>query len=763
MIARPLLPRPFALGPLLLGTALLALTPVPVFAAPSSAAPASPARANDAHPVLMNAAVLSGLGAEAQRYPLFAAELARVRRDVDAAIHAGVNVPVPKDAGGGASHEQHKRNYTALYGAGLLYRVTGDRRYADFARDLLLAYAKLYPTLGPHPAAKNEAAGRLFWQSLNDSVWLVYGIQGYDAVRDAITPRDRKTIDDQVFRKMAEFLSTGSPKVFDRIHNHATWANAGVGMTGYVLRDPDLVEQALKGLDKSGKAGFLRQLDLLFSPDGYYAEGPYYQRYALQPFVIFAAAVDANEPQRRIFEYRDGIVLKAIRTAIQLTSDGYFLPFNDAMPDKSLKTEELYQAVAIGYGKTHDPALLSIAQWQDRTVLTPQGLEVARDLAAGKAKPFPFASMLLRDGPDGDHGGIAVLRDGPGSKDQLLAVKNTAQGMGHGHFDKLNWILYDNGQPIVTDYGAARFLNIEAKDGGRYLPENETWAKQTVAHNTLVVDETSHFGGDWKRGETLSPRQLYFSADGQTRASIAEMTDAYPGVTFRRALLQVKVDGLKSPLIVDLLKVNGGKPARYDLPLHYTGQLIDTNFPLQSNVAARPVLGKANGYQHLWVDATSQPNPASQARNGHASGNVVTWIKDGRFYSYRVATPGVTMILGESGANDPRFNLRREPFILQRLDGATDAAFVSLLEPHGRYDASAETTIGSDSAVQALTHERKGDFDLVTITFRKGGSLVLAIADDTDPAKNHTLQIGGRSQTWTGPVGRFDMTQEASR
>jgi len=725
----------------LLGVALIAMAPQAAHAAP-----------DDAHPVLMDAAKLSGLATQADRYPLFAGDLARTRKEVDAAMRKGIDVPVPKDPGGGASHEQHKRNYQALYGAGLLYRITGERRYADYARDMLLAYAKLYPTLGVHPAASNQSAGRLFWQSLNDSVWLVYGIQGYDAVRDALTPQERRTIDDNVFRKMAQFLSTGSPKVFDRIHNHATWANAGVGMTGYVLRDQDLVDKALLGLDKSGKAGFLRQLDLLFSPDGYYAEGPYYQRYALQPFVIFADAIEANEPQRRIFAYRDGIVLKAIRTTIQLTYDGYFFPLNDAMPDKSLRTEELYQAVATGYAMTHDPALLSIAQGQGRTVLTPQGLEVARDLAAGKAKPFPFASMLLRDGPDGDQGGLAILRAGAGDKDQVLVAKNTAQGMGHGHFDKLNWLLYDNGQAIVTDYGAARFLNIEAKDGGRYLPENESWAKQTVAHNTLVVNEASHFAGDEKLADTLAPRQLYFSADGPTRASIAEMTGAYPGVTFRRALVQVDVAGLKSPMVLDLLKVKGGKPARYDLPLHFAGHLIDTGFPLQSNVTTRPVLGKADGYQHLWVDATGKPG----ADNG-----VVTWIEDGRFYSYRVATPGVTMILGESGANDPRFNLRREPFVIQRLDGASDAAFVSLLEPHGRYDASAETTTGSASAVRSLVRERQADADIVTITLRDGRRIVLALADDTDAARSHSLKIAGKAQGWKGPVGRFDL--EASK
>ncbi len=711
-------------------------------------------QAQDAAPVLNDPGVLAEMGRDAARYPLLADDLKRARAELDASIRHGIDVPVPRDPGGGATHEQHKRNYKAIYAGGLLYRITGERRYADHARDLLLAYAQLYPTLGRHPAASNQVPGRLFWQSLNDSVWLVYAAQGYDAVRDTLNAADRKTIDDNVFRRMAQFMSVENAASFDRIHNHATWANAGVGMAGYVLRDPELVQRALKGSDKSGKGGFLRQLDLLFSPDGYYAEGPYYQRYALQPFVMFAGAIAANDPGVGIFKYRDGIVLKAITTAIQLTYDGYFFPVNDAMPDKSLKTEELYQAVAIGYAATRDPSLLSIAAWQGRTVQTADGLAVARDLAAGKARPFPFKSQAFRDGPNGDQGALVVLRSGPGARDQVLVAKNTAQGMGHGHFDKLNWLFYDNGQAIVTDYGAARFLNIEAKSGGRYLPENDSWAQQSVAHNTLVVNETSHFNAKLKPAEAAWPRQLYFQGEGATRATIAEMTGAYPGVTFRRAMVQLTVAGRSSPMVLDLLKVNGGTAARYDLPLHYAGHLIDTGFPLTSNVATRPVLGKANGYEHLWVDATGTPDAA----NGR-----ITWINTGRFYSYRVATPGVQLILAESGANDPKFNLRREPAIIQRLDGARDATFVSLLEPHGSYDGSTETTIGSDSAVKALTHARIGAVDVITITLVDGSTTRVAIADDVAPTAAHKIAVAGGPLEWVGPIGRFDQPRTESR
>lgn len=709
-------------------------------------ATAAPALAQDAAPVLASTEAYRAMAADGARAPLFARELGAAKKAVEAGIRAGIDVPVPRDRGGGPTHERHKANYKLIQMAGTLYRVTGDKRYADYVRDMLLAYAKLYPGLGKHPAAANQVPGRLFWQSLNDSVWLVHAIQGYDAVRGDLTAADRKTIDDNVFRRMAAFL-TGEPTTFDRIHNHSTWANAGVGMTGYVLRDKMLVEQALKGSDRSGKVGFLRQLDLLFSPDGYYAEGPYYQRYALQPFVVFAQAIADNEPERKIFAYRDGIVLKAIRTAVQTTYAGYFFPINDAMPDKSLKTEELYQGVAIGYAASGDSGLLGIAQWQGKVALSPQGFAVARDLAAGKAKPFAFASTLLRDGPEGKDGALAILRSGPEEKAQVVVAKNTAQGMGHGHFDKLNWLLYDNGNAIVTDYGAARFLNIEAKDGGRYLPENDSWAQQSIAHNTLVVNETSHFETKLKPAEAVSPVQLAFKGDGPARWSIGEMAGAYPGVTFRRALLQLEMGGKGSPLVLDLLTVRNAGKATYDLPLHFTGHIIDTDLKLASNVATRPVLGKTNGYQHLWVDATGSLVDG-QSR--------VTWINNGRFYTYRMATAGAQVILAESGANDPRFNLRREPVVIQRLQGAGDAAFLSLIEPHGRYDAATETTTGSRSAVTGLSMTESGGARIATISLTGGRQILVAIAADTTADKAHSVTVNGRKLEWRGPVGRFD-------
>lgn len=669
-------------------------------------------------------------------------------------MEAGVIVPLPKDPGGGFTHEQHKRNYRAIYLGGQLYRITGDRRYAEYVRDMLLAYADLYPKLGEHPAKSNQYSGRIFWQVLNDAVWLVHAVQGYGDIRDTLTARDLQRIDSQVFRRAARFLSIDSKATFDRIHNHATWATAGVGMTGYLLGDRELVERALLGSDKSGESGFIRQTELLFSPDGYYAEGPYYQRYALMPFMVFAEAIERNDPQRRIFEHRDGILLKALLTTVQLTYDGYFFPFNDAMKDKSLKTEELYHGIAIAYGQTRNPALLSIAERQGRTVLTQNGLLLARDLAAGKSGPFPFRSTLLRDGPEGDQGAVAILRRGNGPRHTALVAKNSSQGMGHGHFDKLSWQLYDNGHEIVRDYGAARFLNIEAKDGGRYLAENETWAKQTVAHNALVVDERSHFDGDLKAANQISPKQLYYSDAPRLQVSSARVEGAYPDVAITRTLILADVPGLEAPAVLDIVSADSQSNHKFDLPLHYQGHIIELGFPVTSHVSSRPVLGASDGYQHIWVDAVGIP------RAGDAA---LTWLQDGRFYTYRFATDGaVEAILGESGANDPKFNIHREPMVILRAQRPDGNVFATLLEAHGRYDGDAEQTVASRSQVASMRHHQQDGADVVHLTLKDGRSVAIAVSHDVNPAKRHRVRLGDRMIEWTGFAAVVELEADRS-
>ncbi|USQ95873.1 alginate lyase family protein [Caulobacter sp. RL271] len=690
------------------------------------------------------------VGAAVQAPPLFAATLAKSKAFVDPQLRKTIDVPVPADAGGGYTHERHKDNYRLIYEAGMLYRQTGDKAYAELVRRVLLDYAKLYPSLPLHPKRANQVPGRLFWQVLNDSVWLVNSIQGYEAVMDAIPAADRATIEAGVFRPMAAFLSTGSPKTFDSIHNHGTWALAAVGMTGYAIGDQGLVKQALYGLDGSGKSGFYKQLEELFSPDGYYAEGPYYQRYALSPFLLLAQSIQRHDPSRKILDYRDGVLRKAVYATIQQSYGGLLFPINDAIKDKGLDTPELVHGVAVTYAATHDPALLSIVIQQGSVVLSPEGREVAAAVARGEAKPFPFASMELRDGAKGDKGALVILRSGPKAKDQALVFKATSQGMGHGHFDKLSWQFYDAGREVVTDYGAARFLNVEAKAGGRYLPENDSWAQQTVAHNTLVVDEKSQFGANTDTGEKHWPTILAFDAKDGVQMTAASIDDAWPGVRYRRAMALIDRPEVGRPIVLDLVRGEGGGRHRFDLPLHYEGQIVDSGLKFQGGTSELKPLGKADGYQHLW----------DRGRAPVKDGARVSWFNQGRFYDYVFASGDVDqVVLTELGADDPDYNLRNERAFILRGDDKDSFTLAGVLEPHGAYSAAEEYARDTISSVKAVERVSENGADLVFIRLNSGKSLAIGVAWDSDPAKRHQVKTPGGVYAWTGFSGLASLAQ----
>lgn len=661
-------------------------------------------------------------------------------KQVDIGLSQSIEVPLPQDSGGGYTHEKHKSNYQQMYDTGIIYQLTGEKKYAEYVKNMLLQYAALYPELPVHPKRKNSNAGKLFWQGLNEAVWLVHTIQAYDFIYSALTPAERNTIETGAIIPVALFLSEQSPHTFNKVHNHGTWATAAVGMTGYVLNKPLWVERALYDLDLAKNGGFMRQLDELFSPDGYYNEGPYYQRYALMPFVTFAKAIEQNEPQRKIFEYRDGILLNAINTTVSLSYNKLLFPLNDAIKSKGIDTVELVNGVAIAYGLNGDPRLLDIAKQQNTILLTGDGLKVAQGLDKQQQQPFAFNSGLYRDGKRGDEGALVVMRNGKPT-DQTLVYKATAQGLGHGHFDKLTWQFYDQGNEIVSDYGAARFLNIEAKSGGGYLPENTSWAKQTIAHNTLVVDETSHFNGKVKQANEHHPTIHFYEQQQNLTLASASIDSAYDDVAFKRTFALINIPQREAVITVDILKVTASQPHQYDLPVHYQGQLIDTNFDREASLTQLSTLGSANGYQHLWLLATAnlaQDNPNDTLAR-------VTWLNDnGRFYSHStlVSTNGKhqQMLFTQLGANDPNMNLRQQPAFIYRVE-ASNHTFVSVLEPHGEYNPAKEFTLSATSNIAALTHHQQAELSAVHIRFTDGEQYLLAINHSEQALTEQTQSV----------------------
>lgn len=682
-------------------------------------------------------------------YKILEKSFSKVKKGADKALESKIEVPIPVDNGGGYTHEKHKKNYRELYYAGLTFQVTGEKKYAKFVEDMLLEYAKIYPGLPLHPKRKAEQnSGKLFWQGLNDCVWLVHGIQAYDLVKESIDPKNREIIERDVFRNMAAFLSEseGGKDTFNKIHNHGTWSVAGVGMTGYVLGDKDMVDRALYGSAKDKKTGFLKQIDMLFSPDGYYSEGPYYQRYALQPFMVFAEAINRNQPDLKIFDYRNQLLKKASNTVLQLTDgNGYFFPINDALKEKNYMTEELVFATNIVFENYNDASVLPVIQQQNEVSITGAGLKSSEAVNGLKKQEFVKNPMIIADGPEGKSGGLALFRMHTKKKDeQLTAVfKFASQGMGHGHFDRLGILLFNNDKEILQDYGAARFLNVESKSGGRYLDENKTWAQTSVAHNTVIVDEKSHYDGNWKEAEKQAPKTIFADVSAPEKIQIASALEvnAYQGVEMQRTVALVGAD---TPFVIDIFSLKSKENHQYDLNFMFSGHVMETDFKYEPALTSLSPLGKENGYQHLWKLAEAKGNQGLSK---------FTWLNDSRFYTISTLTDDTnSLVLTRLGANDPNFNLRNESGYMVRTKDKKNYTFVSIIEPHGSFDPKLESVQDPHSKVETIQILKQDEnYTVVIVTFKNKKSYTLAFSNkEAKPNSKHKVSINGKNMEWRG-------------
>ncbi|MEL0652107.1 alginate lyase family protein [Algibacter sp. TI.3.09] len=692
--------------------------------------------------------------------PIFDKSLAETKAEVDAEIEIGILVPVPKDFSGGYTHQRHKQNFYMMQKAGVLYQILDNEKYATYVKDMLMAYAKLYPTLPVHPQTRSYARGKLFWQCLNDANWLVYSAQAYDCVYDWLSQEDRNVLENDLFIPFAKFISEGNPQFFNRVHNHSTWGNVAVGMIALAMDNDALLEDALNGLktdnlkvgmkDNDGgfikvegqKLGFYGNLDEPFSPDGYYTEGPYYQRYAMYPFLIFAEALQNVKPELNIFEYKDDVLVKAVDALINLSdADGDFFPLNDGQKGMSYYTSAVVTAVDIAYhfgGK--NPELLSIAEKQDRVVLDDTGLSIALGIKEGLGKPFDKKSIELSDGQNGDEGAVGILR----SEDLELVFKYAAQGLSHGHYDKLSYSLYEDGDEVLQDYGLARYVNIEQKGGGNYLKENKTWAKQSIAHNTLVQNETSHFMGKYEIGSIHHSNKYVFDVSNKNlQVASAKESNAYPGTEMQRTVVFINDESYAKPYLLDFMKVVSNTSNKYDFPFYYLGQLMQTNFEY-NKLNTPTVFGKDNGYQHLYKEAEG----VSVGDNAK-----LTWLSNGKFYSITSATAkGDKMILAKIGANDPDYNLRNEPAFILRKTNTKNTVFASVVESHGTYTARSEFAENAYSHVKHVEVVYDvAEYTAVKVETDNNKTKLFVISNlDNKAGSEHKVTIGGEVVSWTG-------------
>ena len=706
---------------------------------------------SNSNSILLNQQEIESIQLELGKDSLMGRSLEALIRDTDKYISEGIDVPGHSPAGGYA-HNKHTQNGKYIDQAGRLFLITGDEKYAQFTAELITGYADKYLDMGFHIPKNTNPPGRLFHQMLNEHVWMLYVGLGYSCISDWLSEEQRQHIIERLFEPMLEVATVKYDHDFDRIHNHGVWAVAGVAAIGAAIGQEKYIDLAIHGLagdDEIG--GFLAQISKLFAPSGYYIEGPYYHRYAIRPLCLLAEITERFRPEIDIYNFKDQVIGKTIQAMLSTAyPNGVFPALNDASKTMGINDEGVVIAVSL-YAKRYldnnsseDKNIYGIAKIQDTVWVSGCGVALSQAYEAQASVELPcLPSVELNEGPNGDKGAQGFIRSQNADGDiSQLVMAYGQHGMGHGHFDGLGFTYFNNNQEVLCEYGYGRWVNVEHKFGGRYLDENKSYARQTIAHNLVSVDEKCQNNFDVDTADSKHCVPHFFKGTGPTQAMSAFAYDYYPGVDQQRSLLLIEHEDLVHPLLVDLFRLSSEEAHQYDYALQYNGQIIRTNIDAKQHTTLN-TLGDNFGYQHLWNEAQG-----SAAKDT----TLVTWLQGESFYTWLSATStDETLFFTRTGANDPDFNLRSETSLVLRRD-AKDSLFANVLETHGYFYEPTEECRGATGKFQTVNII--GFNDDATVVEIIGDDIALTVMVNNRPdvteQSQMTVEFGGKSYSWTG-------------
>jgi hypothetical protein len=438
---------------------------------------------------------------------------------------------------------------------GLAYRFANEPKYAKGAALILKAYADQYSHYVLHDNSNkpnNPNGARAYSQTLDEAIWLIELTWTYDLIRGSaeLTPEDKIHIENDLLRPSAATVGK-SPR--EASPNIQSWVNGAVAAVGYELNDAAMIHYAL-----DGPLGFRHQMKV-FVNEGFWTEGAWgYQFYAMRPLTMTAqmAARHGNNLWQE-----EPALLSLFHSPLGVTLPNGALPaFNDSHEIDLYAQAGLYEAA---FAATHDIALLPVVEQHGRLNREALLFGVEKlppiDASVNKSAIFPQA-------------GYATLR---APKGRLTVIAKFGEhGGGHGHNDKLGFILYDGDRTLGIDPATQLYG----------LPIHREWDKMTVAHNTVGVDETAQAPSTGKL--------IDWRAEPSWTAMTADAGAVYPYAALRRSILVTE----EYVLVVDIDRSLDGSAHTFDLTYHNIGteQVLtqQTSSPFEG-------FSRHDGYEYL--------------------------------------------------------------------------------------------------------------------------------------------------------------------
>lgn len=441
---------------------------------------------------------------------------------------------------------------------GLLYHLTGEKRYAQKLREAMLYYAGYTAWTAPSFPHRSPP-----WYSELDTSSFAFGYAtGYDALHDFLSDADRKKIgevmvDMAVLPILNDWVLPGT-----RIHSldsmgHNWWGVcvSGGGLCALALLGDDARAQAwIDAVDAGFKQWFHYRGNVLqnrvanFQRSGPSYEGLNYTDYAVQEYLYYRLAWQNTYPGKAAarMEPLEHLSRYLLHTLYPTSSGSYTVNFNDSglEIDSSLTALLL---IACGLGTPDASRYLELVHSHRQGAL----------LSLLEQYPKPAAAADVPNSYAYPDMGWAMLRSSWENDATLLAMKS-GYTWNHAHADAGSFILFKQGAPLIIDSGTCAY----------HRREYTTYYRQSKAHNVILFNGSGQPESDFLRGCKFSGH-LHSLIDGHGLKYVYADATGPMARWFSRNYRHWLWSG---DVILIFDDVRAHEPGQMDWLLHYEGQ-----------------------------------------------------------------------------------------------------------------------------------------------------------------------------------------------
>jgi hypothetical protein len=584
---------------------------------------------------------------------------------------------------------------TDLVWMGILYNVYGDQKYAEAGRGILVKFADLYLSYTTDNTILGPA--HVFFGTLSESFWGVDMAYGYDLLYTypGFTPAERKSLKEKLFYPLAAITQ----KFPETASNRQLWYNNVSAAVGFLYGDRELIDFAI-----SGKYGFRWQLGSALPESGFWPEWSGYHFVALRGMIHLAEMASHNGYDLYHMEVAGRTLKNMFDAPFLLIQPNYEFPRSkDSGGGSILEYAPFYE---VGFAVYRDRKYLGLL---NQTHLARGTQVVGESSALGKAPepvsmfdidpdlPRDTVAIYTEQSTNLAGNGFAILRDS--TLRTYLYLDYGILGGEHGHPDRLQMGYYAGGRNWIVDPLNESYMN----------PNLQLWYRRSIAHNTLVVDQTDQA---WTNGYGN-----FFGALPSFQVASGGSTTEYHGVKLTRTLIQV------GDYFLDLFDAESPDVHTYDLPLHSFGDLTLEGL----NLERQPVdmFGHKPGipgYDQL-TDIYKCETDSSFAgvfsdRGGHL---MVRVIGEPGTQVIKASTPPIGGFYKQSAPDRALF-----PVLVTRRIGRT-IRFATLIHAYEKSPAITSFTSGPELGSYIIRHGNETD-----IIYADAGNSVYSIVREKD-------------------------------